>query len=151
MRSLILSILVAGQFAIAVQPALAAELEPGEQSRLGMFGGMLLRLPMGGEARAERPSLSIGIAPTMRSQRIDGESRTRIGQGFELSFSDRRPELRLAGSRLDRLDRTVAPGDRRAGVSTLGWVGIGVGAVALILGGAYLWLDEALECDPGEC
>ena len=154
MRSLMLSLLAAGQLAIACQPALATEIEAGEQSRMGMFGGVQLRLPIGGEARAQQPSLSLSVAPMMRSQRADGAAATRVGQGFELSLAARRPELRLAGTRLDRLDTlTVGNGrdGRRANVSTLGWVGIGVGALALTLGGFYLWLDEAMECDPGEC
>jgi hypothetical protein len=149
MRSLILSLVAIGQLAIAARPALAAELDGNEQSRMGMFGGVQIQMPLG-RARVERPRASLTLAPTMRSQRIDGASATRVGQGFELSFSGRRPEMRLAGTRLDQLDRFVAPNGRRANVSTLGWVGIGVGALALTLGGFYLWLDEALDCDPGD-
>ena len=33
----------------------------------------------------------------------------------------------------------------------IGWVGIGVGTLALAVGGFALWLEEAMECDPGEC
>src|SRR5262245_21766733 len=72
MRTPILSLLVAGQIAVAAQPALAAELEPGEQTRAGLFGGMQVRLPLGGGMRAQRPSIALGIAPTMHSQRLDG-------------------------------------------------------------------------------
>ncbi|MGQ0660821.1 hypothetical protein [Sphingosinicella sp.] len=150
MRSLMLSLLVAGQLVVASQPVLAAEIEANEQSRMGMFGGLQVHLPLGG-ARAERPRASLTLAPTMRSQRIDGAAATRVGRGLELSFTARRPEVRLAGTRLDRMDRFVAPNGRRANVSTLGWVGIGVGALALTLGGVYLWFEEAMECDPGEC
>lgn len=150
MRSLILALVAAGQLTIAVHPALAAELEPGEQSRMGMFGGVQVRLPIGGSS-AERPRAGLAIAPMMRSQRIGGESASRIGQGLELNLSTRQPELRFAGTRLDRLG--IAPGGRapdgssRAGVSTLGWVGIGAGAIVLALGGFALWLKEATDCD----
>jgi hypothetical protein len=150
MRSSILAALVAAQFSLSAQPLLAAELDANEQSRLGMFGGVQLRMPLGG-ARAEPPRVGLTLAPTLRSQRIDGASATRVGQGLELSLATRRPELRLAGTRFDRLHTLAAPDGRRANISTLGWVGIGAGALALTVGGFYLWLEEAMECDPGEC
>ena len=153
MRFLALSVLVAAQLMGAAQPAFAVESGRDEQSRMGMFAGAQLSLPLGG-SRAERPRASLALAPVLRSQRIDGAAATRFGRGLELNFGARRPELSLAGTRLDRLDTLAAgtgPNGRRANVSTLGWVGIGVGAVALVLGGAYLWLEEAMECDPGEC
>lgn len=140
MRSMILSLLVAGQLAAAAQPALAAEFDATEQTRVGMFGGMQVRLPLGGEERTRRPSIAIGIAPTTRSQRIEGAGRTRIGQGLALDFAARRPELRLAGTQLNRLSLTPsgrAPDGQRVGISTLGWVGIGLGVVVvsvLVLG-----------------
>lgn len=150
MRSLILSLLLAGQLAFAAQPVLAAEIEAGEQSRMGMFGGVQLRMPLGG-SRVEQPRMGLTLAPTMRSQRLDGASATRVGQGLELSFAGRRPEARLAGTRLDRLDTLAAPDGRHANISTLGWVGIGVGTLALTVGGFYIWLLEASECGPREC
>lgn len=150
----VLSLLLAGQMTVAAQPALAGEFGRDEQTRMGMFGGVQFSLPLGGPA-AERPRASLTLAPTLRSQRIDGTSATRFGRGFELSLSPRqRPALSLGGTRLDQLDTLAGgagPNGRRANVSTLGWVGIGVGAFALVLGGAYLWFDEAMECDPGEC
>ena len=152
MKILASAALVAAQLLVATQPALAAELGRDEQSRMGMFGGVQLNVPFGGP-RAEGTRASLAVAPVMRSQRMDGAAATRIGRGLELSFGARQPELRLAGTRLDRLDTlggAAGPNGRRANITTLGWVGIGVGAVALVLGGAYLWLDEALDCDPGE-
>lgn len=149
MKVFALSAALAAQLAIAAQPVLAAEIEAGEQSRMGMFGGVQFRMPLGG-SRAEQPRVGVTLAPTLRSQRLDGASATRVGQGFELSFTRGRPEARLAGTRLDRLDSMVAPNGRRANVSTLGWVGIGVGALALAVGGFALWLDEAMDCDPGD-
>jgi hypothetical protein len=135
MRSLILPLLVAGQLTVVAQPALAAGLEPGEQTRVGMFGGLQVRLPIGGEARTQRPSFALGVAPVARSQRLDGSGRMRIGEGFQLRLRPQEPvELRLAGTRLDRLNiapNGQAPGGQRAGVSTLGWIGIGVGVLAV--------------------
>ena len=154
MRSLVLSLLAAGQLTFAAQPALAAGFEPAERARIGMFGGVQVRVPLGG-SRAEAPRASLGIAPVTRSQRLDGENRMRIGEGLQLSLQPDRPlELSVAGTRLDRLG--LAPNGQtsdgaRAGVSTLGWVGIGVGAVVVLAGGFAIWLNEAMECDPGEC
>src|SRR5687768_1693087 len=127
MRSSVLSLLVAAQFMLAAQPALAAGLRSGEPTRIGVFTGVQLRVPLGG-ARAETPRASLGIAPTARSEQLDGSTRTRIGEGLQLSLSPNRPvELNLAGTRLDRFrlgpDGQV-PDGQRAGISPLGWVGI---------------------------
>ena len=154
MRSFMLSVLAAGQLLLGAQPALAATLGPGEQTRIGAFGGVQVRLPLGG-SRAEAPTASLGIAPVARSQGIDGTGRTRIGDGLQLSLQPNRPiELSLAGTRLDRLG--LNPGGQtldgpRAGVSTLGWVGIGVGALVVVAGAVGFWFHEAMECGPGEC
>jgi hypothetical protein len=155
MRSFALSLLVASQLALAAQPALAAaRLGPGEQTRVGVFTGVQVRLPLGG-SRAQAPRASLGVAPTARSQGLDGAGRTRIGEGLQLSLTPNRPvELNLAGTRLDRLD--MAPGGqtpdgRKAGISPLGWVGIGVGTVVVLAGGFYIWLREESKCGPMEC
>ena len=154
MRSVVLSLLAASQLTLAAQPALAAGFEAAERTRIGMFGGVQVRVPLGG-SRAEAPRTSLGIAPVTRSQRLDGDSRMRIGEGLQLSLRPNRPiELNLAGTRLDRLELTPngqTPDGERAGVSTLGWVGIGVGTVVVLAGGFAIWLNEAMECDPGEC
>jgi len=154
MRSVMLSLLVAGQLVVAAQPALAADPDPGEQSRMGMFGGVQLRLPMGGDARAQRPSFALGIAPITRSQRLDGSSRMRIGEGFQLRLRPQEQvELRLAGTRLDRLrfaPNGDAPGGQRAGISTLGWIGIGVGAALVIVVAATAICASDSDCIPSE-
>ena len=154
MRSFMLLLLVAGQLTLAAQPALAGGFESGERTRIGMFGGVQVRLPLGG-SRAEAPRASLGIGPVVHNQDINGVGRTRIGPGLELRLGPDGPaELSLAGTRLDRLG--LAPGGqtpdgRKAGVSTLGWIGIGVGAVVVLTGGFYYWLSEEMECGPGEC
>lgn len=154
MRSVLISALVAGQLMLGAQPALAATLGPGEQTRIGAFGGVQVRVPLGG-SRAEAPRASLGIAPIAHSQDQRGAGRTRIGEGLALSLGPNRPvELNLAGTRLDRLGLAPArhtPDGPRAGVSTLGWVGIGVGALVVVAGGFAIWFEEAMECDPGEC
>ena len=154
LRSLLISALVAGQLALGAQPVLAAALGPGEQTRIGAFGGVQVRVPLGG-SRVEAPRASLGIAPIAHGRDLNGAGRTRIGEGLQLSLEPNRPvELNLAGTRLDRLGLAPAqqtPDGPRAGVSTLGWVGIGVGTLVVLAGGFAIWFEEAMECDPGEC
>jgi len=154
MKKIVIAALVAAQL-VAGQPAVAATMGQREQARLGVFSGLTVRIPLGGP-RADAPRASLGIAPTVRSERADGASRTMIGEGLQLSFTPDRPaELNLAGTRLDRLgfgpraEETTS--GARNGVSTLGWVGIGVAGVALRTVGAYALLREELECGPHEC
>ena len=158
MRSVVLAALVVGQLILGAPPARAAAhvgsgLGPGEQTRVGVFGGVQIRLPLGG-ARAEAPRASLGIAPVARSQRNDGSRQMRIGEGLQFSLQPNRPaELKVFGTRLDRLGLTPngeAPGGPRAGVSTLGWIAIGVGAtVVLVVGAAALCLSDS-DCVPSE-
>jgi hypothetical protein len=155
MRSMMLSLLAAGQLTLGAQPALAASLGPatGDHTRVGVFAGAQVKLTLGG-ARPEAPRASLGIAPTLQSQRIDGASRSRIGEGLQLSLAPNRPvELNLAGTRLDRLGVRrggETPDGPKSGVSTLGWVGIGVGVVVVAAGGFAFWLHEAMECGPSD-
>ena len=153
MRSAMLSLLLAAQLTLPA-PGLAAGAGHGEQAEFGAFGGVQVRVPLGG-ARAEAPKLSLGLAPAARSRRFDGAGQTRIGEGLQLSLQPNRPaELSLAGTRVDRLGLSPSGPTRegpRAGISTLGWVGIGVGVLVVAAGGFAIWLDEAMECDPGEC
>jgi hypothetical protein len=133
MKKLIMTALVTAQLTTA-QPAFAATLGGGPETRVGVFAGAQLRLTLGG-SHAEAPRASLGIAPTAQSRRIDGSGRTRIGEGLQLSLEPNRPvELNLAGTRLDRLGLAPngqAPGGRRSGISPLGWAAIGVGVVAV--------------------
>jgi len=150
MRFFAAGALVAAQLLAAAQPAIAAELDRGEQTRMGVFGGLQVRMPIGG-ARSESPRVGLAIAPTVRSERLDGTSRSRIGEGLQLGLgASRRAELSLAGTRIDRLGiapQGHTPDGRRAGVSTLGWIGIGVG-VAAIAGAAIFY---AMLTDDDRC
>ena len=151
-KKLVIAALVSAQLG-AVQPAFAAHVGGGVQTRIGMFGGVQLHLPLGG-SRAEAPHASLGIAPTARSQDFDGAGRTRIGEGLQLSLEPNRPvELSLAGTRLDRIG--LAPGGQTAdgqksGVSTLGWIAIGVGATAVVLVAAASLCAADHDCLPSD-
>jgi len=138
---------------MAVQPLAAAELAGEQQSRLGAFGGLRVQVPFGARGPAAAPRAGLAFGPMRQSRASDGAMRTRFGDGLELGFGggERAPRLTLAGTRVDLLamaqNGRAPDGGPRAGVSTLGWVAIGVGAAVVIgLGGTYLWLDDALDC-----
>lgn len=146
MKKVMIGALLAGQLLAAAQPALAADLVEQETPRMGAFAGARLRIPLGGMPGTQRLRAGFTLAPTMRTQNAEGASRLGIGEGLELGIAGREPlRLSLAGQRLDRI------GARRANVSTLGWVAIGVGTLVVVTAGVgYLWLEDALDCDPGD-
>ena len=153
MKKAMIAALLGGQLLSAAHPALAADPVGRDTPLMGAFAGVRLRMPLGDRGQ-QRLRAGLTIAPTMQVRSSDGAARTRFGEGLELGLAPNRPlELSLAGTRLDRFGVQPdgnAPGGRRAGVSTLGWVAIGVGATILVAAGAgYLWLEDALDCDPG--
>ena len=135
MRLAVIAGLVAGQLLAAAQPALAADFAEGRNVETGAFAGFRLRVPLGADPERRGVQAGFAVAPMLRSTTMDGRSRMGIGEGLELGFRHSEPlTLRLAGTRIDRLG--MAPGNRapdgpRAGVSTLGWIGIGVGTIVL--------------------
>jgi hypothetical protein len=154
MKKFVIAGLLAAQMTAAAQPASAADLVARERPLVGAFAGARLRIPLGDNAH-RRVRAGLTLAPTLHVPGSDGVARTRFGEGLELGIAPRRPlELSVAGTRVDRLGVApggTGPGGPRAGVSTLGWVAIGVGATVLVVAGAgYLWLEDALDCDPGD-
>ena len=153
MRRVVFSLLAASQLAFAAQPAVAAA--PRMQTQLGVFGGVQVRVALGNPRNeAQVPRATLGIAPVARSEGIDGSSGTVIGEGLQLRLTPDRPaELTLAGTRLDRF--RLAPGGQtpdgqRNGVSTLGWIAIGVGAVAVVVVAAAAICIDSSGCVPSE-
>jgi hypothetical protein len=140
--------------AMVGEPVLAAELVSEQQGRVGVFGGVRVNLTLGGRTADGRARAGLALAPTTRGRTASGATRMRIGEGIQFGLAERgRAELTFGGTRVDRLG--IAPGRQapngpRAGVSTLGWVGIGAGVVLVGIIGYGIWLHEALECDPGD-
>lgn len=154
MKKLMIAALLAAHAPAAAQPG-TADFAPARETGTGAFAGMRVRVPLGGNPADRQLRAGLMVAPTLHSRRADGGTRTRFGEGLELGLHQDRPlELTFAGTRVDRLGvapNGTAPNGRRAGVSTLGWVAIGAGAVLVVgLGVAYLWIDDALDCDPGD-
>ena len=154
MKKLTMAALVAAQLAAAAQPALAAELNDGRTQQMGAFGGVRLRVALDGRVGERRIRAGLALAPTMHSRDLNGNVRMRMGEGVELGLNgDDRVRLSLGGTPVSRIVHGPAgPDGRRVGVSTLGWVAIGAGVVLVAVGGFYWWLlEEAGDCDPGEC
>lgn len=135
MKALTLGALAAAQILAAAQPAMAAELGDApttESARQGAFAGGRLRIPLDG-AGTRKAKASLAVAPIVQGRRSDGSMRTRLGEGLELRIAGQsRPELALGGRPLSQIvEGRTGPDGRKAGISTIGWVAIGVGVVAI--------------------
>jgi len=152
MKKLIMAALLAAQV-LSAAPAGAAGFAPDRETEASAFAGIRLRLPLDGETSHRRLRAGLALAPALHTRDRDGRVRSQIGEGLELGLVRGEPvRLALAGRPVSELVRGGEdPDGRRAGVSTLGWVAIGVGAVIVVgLGVGYLWLEEALDCNPGD-
>lgn len=133
MKKLLIAALVATQVMATATPALAQSHAPVRETETGAFGGVRVRIPLGGPAR-EPIRAGLAFAPVSRTDHQDGRVRTRIGEGLEFGVVGREPaQLSLAGTPVNRLaPRGAGPDGQRLGVSTLGWIAIGVGATVVI-------------------
>lgn len=142
-RSLAIASLIATQ--LIATPVAAAELvrdAAPAATEAGTFAGARLRLGLGANAHRTPVHAGLVMAPTLRSASNDGRVQTRFGDGLELGFGRSRQgvALSLAGRPLTGSDRNLP--QNRVGVSTLGWVAIGVGAVAVLLVAASVTCQE---------
>jgi len=150
MKPFALAGFLAAQLLAGLQPALAAELAESRTPHVGAFAGFRMRLPLDGHGQQRRLRAGLAIAPSMQSRAASGESRLSIGEGLELGFAGDEPvRLSLGGTPVSRLAQGPAgPDGRRAGVSTLGWVAIGVGGLVVVtLGAAALVADHISDCE----
>ena len=136
MKAYIIGAFVAAQLGIAVQPALAADLgdERGAiASRQGAFAGARLRIPLDG-TQARKAQAGLTVAPVTQGRQADGRVTTRFGEGMELRLSGAaKPELAVGGRSLAQLKGRTGPDGRKLGLSTIGWVAIGVGVAAVTI------------------
>ena len=152
MKSLMISMLVATQILVAAQPTFAADLgdEGGAaRQRHGAFAGARLRVPLGGGSDTKARA-ALAVAPVLESRDSGGSLRTRFGEGVELGFADReKVGLSLGGTRLSDLGQ--GPNGRKLGVSSLGWVAIGLGAALVIGTAAFVAAMEHCPEHADEC
>lgn len=153
MRKIFASIILAASFAAPVEAA-AWQNEPID-NRTGAFLGARLKLPLGRQ-RASTARAELAFAPTQSRASSSGMVRTRIGEGLSFGFSSHsKPTLNLAGMRADAalgLARSSqSKTDQKLGVSTTGWIAIGVGAAIVVAGVGYLLLvDHINDCEARE-
>ena len=139
--------IAAGLITTPVQAADWSDVRP------GTFIGA--RLTIGGRTGG-RPSAALTIAPTQNRISNNGMSDMMIGEGLALNLTPgAKPTLTLAGIRADtalglQRGRDLDSGEK-LGMSTAGWVAVGVGSAALIFGGLYLAADHIADCNEGEC
>jgi hypothetical protein len=143
MKKLMIAALIGAQLA-AAQPALAVESDGSAERRMGMFGGLRVRLSFGGNAGAERLRAGLAFAPAMHSRLANGESRLRIGEGLELGFRGREPvRFSLAGQDLRRLSaQGNERAERRRGVPTGALI---AGGIVLVAVAGVTWIALELE------
>jgi hypothetical protein len=148
MKTYALAAVTAALTIIAGQPAAAANFQEPAIVQSGTFAGARIRISLGGKEQDRKVHAGLTLAPTLRSQTTSGETRTRIGEGLELGFTGERPlTLSFAGRPVNRLlsrDRKTDD-ERRLGISTGGYVAIGVGVAALV--GGFLVFDHYRDAD----
>ena len=151
MKKLLAAVLIASQVLGTAAPAFAQGYAPVRETQAGTFGGVRVRIPFGGAAR-EPMRAGLAFAPTARTEHQDGRVRTRIGEGLEFGIVGREPlQFSLAGTPVSRLVQGRAgPDGRRMGVSTIGWIAIGVGASLVILVAATAICASDHDCLPSE-
>ncbi len=143
MRKLVTSVLAA---AVIAAPLHAAPWQDqGSQVRPGAFIGAQFKISFGGQTRSQ-PRAQLAFAPTRSTFSNSGRATTRIGEGLALNFtSNAKPTLTVAGMRADTALRLTRAGrsesGQKLGISDAGWVAIGVGVVAIAVGGALLYID----------
>lgn len=151
MKKHLLATLAAAQIVGAAVPAVAQSYTPLRDTGTGTFTGVRLRVPFGGPAD-ERVRAGFTFAPTTRAEYQDGRIRSRIGEGLEFGFNGRGPaQFSLAGTPVSQLaqGRTGPDGVRR-GISTLGWIAIGVGAtVVIVVAAAAICINDS-DCIPDD-
>ena len=144
MKTLTIAALLAAQ--TLAQPAIAAEL--GDQgavaARQGAFAGARFRVALDGTG-TRKAQAGLTLAPMLQGRQADGRTVTRFGEGMELRLTggESKPKLAFGGRTLAQLaEGRQGPGGRKAGVSTLGWVAIGVGVAAVIVVAAGVTCQE---------
>jgi hypothetical protein len=147
MKKVTIGALLGAQLLAAAQPASAAELEFIGAQRTGAFGGLRLRMPLGGDRRERQLRAGLTLAPTLHDRLANGESRLRIGEGVEFGLRGPGPmRLSIGGRDLRRLGAREGGDDHRGGISTGAWIAGGI--VLVTIAGvtvALLALEDAAD------
>ena len=148
MRLIIAGALCLSSLAATAQAAELDGRSPFVDNQRGACAGVRLQASLGGKEKDGRTSLT--VAATSHSRR-GADSRMTMGDGLELSFSPlkSRPELLLAGRRLDQMNLWGRPADEKKDVSTLGTVAIVAGVVLVVGTIAFVHIVNEAGCFNG--
>jgi hypothetical protein len=142
MKKLMIAALIGAQLLASAPPALAAQPDSVRDQQAGAFGGLRVRLPLGGDRRERQLRAGLTLAPTLNSRLADGESRLRIGEGVEFGLRGREPmRLSIAGQDVRRLGARQA-GDGDDGIPTGAWI---AGGIVLVTLAGVVFIGVALE------
>lgn len=111
-----------------------------ETTRNGMFVGARMTLSLSSRTAA-RPRTMFAFAPTQLRQSVGGPRQMRIGEGIALNFRGREAPALTVGNNVDP--------QGKLGISTVGWIAIGVGVVATAGAIAFLRMMEEAEENSG--
>ena len=151
LKFIIASALVMAPGVAWASPPLVSDFSGTQQARMGAFGGLRLRLPLGGPARERQARAVLTVAPTLHSPDGEGAVRARTGDGLEFGYrSDGQRTFSLAGHDFARSRLGAAQNaDGKGGGGIPTWALV-VGGVAAAAGIGYLIFLEQLDCDRGE-
>ena len=153
MNKLTMAALIGAQIATA-QPALAADFAASQPERVGAFGGVRVRVPLGGDEGERQIRAGLAVAPTVQGTNLQGERPMRIGEGVEFGYRSGRP-LAFSVAGLDvRNPRLGATQDEEEqdqdGDGPNWWLIVG-GVVVVTLGVGVLainsWIDDDRCCE----
>ena len=143
MKKLMMGALLGAQLLGAAQPAWAAELEAHGDQRMGAFGGLRVRLPLGGAVRDRQLRAGLTVAPALHGRLANGESRLRIGEGLEFGLRGHGPmRLSIGGRDLRRLAARQGGDDDGGGIPTGAWI---AGGLVLVAVAGVVFVAVALE------
>lgn len=123
------------------------------EARAGAFAGVRLRLPLGVQAPATKPKVSLALAPLVQTRTFAGPVRTRFGEGLALDFTASRPfAFSLAGRPLSGRLAAAEEGEEKkdsTGKKVLKGAAVVAIVAAATVGG--LFLAYSIACSDNRC
>lgn len=132
--------IAAVQLALIAQPASAASIDLDQNAsahQRGAFAGARFKVPFGGKDAGE-PAATLSLSSVQRSR---GTGVSEISEGLQIGVQNEKLAFSVAGQAVE----TKSLGKDKAGISTLGWVGIGVGVLAVGFYGFARWVGSRSE------
>src|SRR4051812_19622071 len=114
--------------------------DPGAVPTRGSFAGARVSLPFGGRDKAR---VGLAVAPMQRWRETGA---IEMGRGLELGVTRRGKLEFAAGGRSLHLRE-----GRKSGISTVGWVAIGVGTALVVGTSLFVYAMNHCDHDADEC